>query len=298
MPRLTTNPGIAFFMIKNLNKKHEIFIVEMGAYKKGEIKEICDLVKPQIGVLTGINPQHFELFGSLDNIKEAKLELIKSLPRKNSLALFNAKDMKARKLAEKYKKQKKMYGNLRVKFNSKLKPDWYQQAFQAAYILAKHFNISRKKVEQRIKKVHHLDLGAKVFKGRKGIKIIDDSYNSNPDGFEASLRLLKTIKAKRKILITPGILELGRLSDKIHKTLGKKSVLACQRIILTKKDFYQAFKKGVKSVEPEFRVELVKDLSELKNKTKKELNKNSCILLEGRMFKGFLNYLKVKNKEK
>lgn len=53
--------GVALTILKNLKKHHQYFVVEMGAYKKGEIKQICQLVKPQVGILTGITEQHLGL---------------------------------------------------------------------------------------------------------------------------------------------------------------------------------------------------------------------------------------------
>ncbi|MCH8741941.1 hypothetical protein IH779_03515, partial [Patescibacteria group bacterium] len=80
--------GISQCILNDLKPEHEIFIVEMGAYGKGGIKLLCDIVKPKMGMLTGINEQHLSLFGSQENIKKTKYELIESLP-KNGLAVFN-----------------------------------------------------------------------------------------------------------------------------------------------------------------------------------------------------------------
>ena len=78
---------------------YEYFITEMGAYVRGEIKEICELVQPEIGVLIAIGPQHLERFGSIENIELAKYELIEALP-KNGIAVFNADDERVIKMSE------------------------------------------------------------------------------------------------------------------------------------------------------------------------------------------------------
>ncbi len=83
-----TELGIAQKIIKGLDSKHRFFVCEMGAYRKGEIGRSSFLAKPQIGVLTGLNNQHLSLFGSKENIIEAKYELIESLPQ-DGLAVFN-----------------------------------------------------------------------------------------------------------------------------------------------------------------------------------------------------------------
>ena len=90
----------------DLAKDTEIFVVEMGAYKKGEIKKVTEFVKPNLAVVTGIEPQHLALFGSLQNIKEAKYELIQALP-KNGEAVFNGNNIGCIEMFEWAKKDAK-----------------------------------------------------------------------------------------------------------------------------------------------------------------------------------------------
>lgn len=85
---INTPIGISKLILEDLNKNHQIFIVEMGAYKLGEIEHICKIAPPEIGILTGINEQHLALFGNLRNTIDAKFELIKYLPE-NGLAVLN-----------------------------------------------------------------------------------------------------------------------------------------------------------------------------------------------------------------
>ncbi|MCK5085089.1 hypothetical protein KAK05_00075, partial [Candidatus Parcubacteria bacterium] len=83
-----TNIGVAYTVLNKVNDDYDYFICEMGAYKIGEIAEICSIVKPEIGILTGINEQHLELFGSIENTIKAKFELIESLPE-NGMGILN-----------------------------------------------------------------------------------------------------------------------------------------------------------------------------------------------------------------
>lgn len=92
--------GIANTVLKKLTKETEIFVVEMGAYKKGEIAQLCNIVKPQIGVITSVSSQHLSLFGGLKKTMDAKYELIDSLPR-YGLALFNGNNANAYSMYEK-----------------------------------------------------------------------------------------------------------------------------------------------------------------------------------------------------
>ncbi len=112
--------GVANCVLSSIPDDSDVFIVEMGAYKEGEIKRICEIVKPQIGILTGINEQHISLFGSLEQIIKAKYELIESLP-KSGLAIFNGENDYTRALYEKTRVPKRMY-SLRT-FNVSARPD-------------------------------------------------------------------------------------------------------------------------------------------------------------------------------
>src|SRR5258708_24016596 len=80
--------GIAKVIDLEIDNSYELFICEMAAYKIGEIKEICDMVHPNYGILTGITTQHFERFGSLENTIKAKFELVDAVKSKNNI-VFN-----------------------------------------------------------------------------------------------------------------------------------------------------------------------------------------------------------------
>ena len=91
--------GIARVLLRDLRPDHDYIVVELGAYKPGEIRRLCQLVRPRIGVLTAIGPQHLERFGSIERIAAAKYELIESLPA-DGVAVFNADDPRCRALAD------------------------------------------------------------------------------------------------------------------------------------------------------------------------------------------------------
>ena len=276
-----TKLGIAFVILKDLKPEHEVFVCEIGAYKIGEIREICQMIRPKIGIITGINEQHLELFGSLKDTIKAKYEMIAVLP-KNGLAVFNAKNKLVLKLSYRKKKNKKLYGRKRIFYKSGLTGDWYQEAIQAGFVIGNHFGLSERKMKQRLKEFKNFPLALKIKKIKKA-KVIDDSYSSNPNGFLAVLDLIAKMPAKKKILITPGIIELGQASDKIHQTIGKKAAKVCQQIILTKKDFYQPILKGVKKIMVNLPVEIEENSDKLVAKLKPYLKKDSLILIEGRV---------------
>src|SRR4030042_886464 len=98
-----TKIGISQNIIEKIDKDTEIFVVEMGAYKKGEINDICQLIQPRMAVVTVINEQHLAIFGSLKNLIEAKYEIIENLP-KNGIAILNGNNHYCLEMAKKASK--------------------------------------------------------------------------------------------------------------------------------------------------------------------------------------------------
>ncbi len=94
-----TDIAIARTILNKLNSNHQVFVVEMGAYKKGEIASICKIIRPQIGIITGINQQHLQLFGSLKNTMKAKFELIENL-KVGGKAFFNTSNNYVKKMVD------------------------------------------------------------------------------------------------------------------------------------------------------------------------------------------------------
>jgi len=277
-----TKFGIASLILRKLRRSHEVFVVEMGAYKKGEIAEICRLVKPKIGIITGINEQHLGLFGSLSNTQWAKFELVKSLP-KNGLAIFNVRDSLVKRLYKSTKKPKMLYGQKRARVKLNLVGDWQKENFEACLLVTDYLKIPREKVYKRLAALKDIGLGLKIKKGLEASTIIDDSYSANPQGFMVALDLLKRTSARKKILVTPGIIELGKSSDKIHRQLGGKAAKICTKIFLTKPDFVVPLKQGLAKEKARALFIVEEDEVSLLNKLKPFLGKKTIVLLEGRV---------------
>ncbi|MFH1392419.1 MAG: Mur ligase family protein [bacterium] len=198
---INTLMGITKVIRQDLRPEHKYLIVEMGAYKIGSIKKLCEFVKPKHGIITSIGIAHYERFKSIKNIKKAKHELFESLPQ-DGIAI-KGKDsaiIMAKKLGV---------------------PDLTIQA------ALKHAQLPPHRLE--IKKINN-------------IIIIDDSYNSNPIGFKKVLLLLKKQKGK-KILITPGMAELGAKSEQEHQKIAKLIAKVCDYVILVNKNNSKCLQK-------------------------------------------------------
>lgn len=290
---VNTAIGVALTVLRRLKGSDEIFVVEMGAYKKGEIREICAMVKPQVGVLTGISSQHLALFGSLKNLMEAKFELIRALPKEGE-AFFNGENKHCLELAEKAKVKKFLYYLDGIRGYPLTIPNFLKLNFAGAAAVALRSGISEEEIKAAAKALSPGRTAPQIFRGANGAKIINDSFSANPDGFFAALDLLvREAEGKRKILITPGIIELGSESEKFHKQLGKRAAKICGEIIVTKKDFYRWIREGTERGGKRVICYLVEDPQKLLAMLEAKLSAESVVLVEGRVPSVIVKGLKV-----
>ncbi|MFQ6049682.1 MAG: UDP-N-acetylmuramoyl-tripeptide--D-alanyl-D-alanine ligase [Candidatus Paceibacterales bacterium] len=214
--------GISQCILDDLKPEHEIFVVEMGAYNRGGIKLLCDIAKPKIGILTGINEQHLATFGSQENIIKTKYELIESLPQ-DGLAVFNGSDPYVFSLFQKTKKPKKVYryratadyvepdifakGIIMKKeklFFKTVTKDKKAHDFRvnllgaqhvgnilAAILVAKVLGMPLEEIAKACQKIKAEQGTIQIKKGINGINILDSTYSANPDGVLADLDYLK-----------------------------------------------------------------------------------------------------------
>ncbi len=322
-----TEFGIARKTVKNVKSRTKFFVVEMGAYKIGEIEKLASIVHPEVGIITGIEEQHLSLFGSLGNIMIAKFELIASLP-KDGIAVFNLSNNYVQALREKVKKlakNLKIYGYYMVKgkdevksadfrsrvvnvdingitfevtdgkerrkFTTTLHGIHFIENLTGAILVARILGVSWREIERGVSSLTNAEHTMGVYELINGNIIIDDSYNSTPKGFVAALNYLDLYKDKRKVVVTPGVIELGILSSKIHRKLGNLMVGVVDKLYLLSSEPFKEIKKisglrtSVKLVkEPE---KLIKELESLDK---------SVILLEGRQPGKLINYLEAVSK--
>ena len=307
--------GVAKVILNNLKSEHEIFIVEMGAYKIGEIKIICDLVSPIVGVVTAINEQHLSLFGSLENTKKAKAELIQSLPAAG-LAVINGDNQESVEIAKNISATKKFFsvqdiahsyatniqvfpkrvnfklniGNESADVQGALYGKQVIPAILAAAQVANHLGLSLQEIAQGISEITTIDKIMTLKDGRNFSQVIDDSYNSNPAGFLAALDYLNIFKDKRKIVITAGMQELGEKLIEKHQKVGLELKKTADLLIITKKDFVKAFNvyeesDGIKKIIIEEKPK------KLIRKILNNISDKDVVLIEGRVNKAIVDCL-------
>lgn len=314
---INTEIGIARFILKNDFSDYGIFVVEMGAYQKGEIKLICDMVKPKVGILSAINEQHLSLFGNIKNTQKTKYELLRALP-KDGLAVVNADNPYTREFIHELNTNVSTFG-LEVDNNptcliKDIKPtssglyckgiiNGNEHEVQtrligefnamniAPCILVSTF-LGLNPVEIK-KQIETLPTNLEIFH-YGNCEIINDSYNSNPDGFKAALDVLnKFSSSKRRIIITRGMLELGERSKEIHENIGEEISFIADELVIITPDFAKFLKAGTLE---KYKINVLEkfERQELLDYVKSLKNTNCVILLENRIPSNVMDELKNK----
>jgi len=228
--------GVAQTALK-LNGNEEIFIVEMGAYKQGEIGSICRIVHPQIGVITGLGDQHLELFGSLENLKRAKYELIDALP-KGGLALVAGKDFTLSEAKE-----------IRV-FKDHVEFNYQNQKFTVPVLgvelirnviavikICQNLGMTLAEISMALGEFKNNAVYPHMVKLNEDVYIVDDSYNTSYESFLSTIEYLKIYHGFTKILVTPGIIELGDRGKTDHVSIGEKLNFV-DKVFVTAKTYF------------------------------------------------------------
>ncbi len=274
--------GIAKIILTKLNAQHQIFIVEMGAYNIGGIKLLCDIAKPKIGILTGINEQHMATFGSQENIIKAKYELIESLP-KDGVAFFNAKNKYCRNLYEKTGIKKELYGEKAVAPG--------EENILGAMAVAKELGTTEEEISKAVSKIENKLGGIQIKKGINGLNIVDATYSANPDGVIAHLEYLKTLPG-RKVIAMPCLIELGWASKEVHRRIGQKIGEVCDLAIITTKDRLKEIKEGAGE-----KALFIEDPKEIFEKIKEFCEPGDVILLESRVPSRLIQQLTINSQQ-
>lgn len=295
MAGFNTEIGVADYILKNLKDDAEIFVVEMGTYKRGEIKAICAYTKPKFAVLTGINKQHLSMMGSLKNIKKAKFELVEALPS-DGIVFYNSdnenvcdvmKNWSGKKIPyslgevsdikESLEKTEFVYKN--QNFSANILGSFSALNLLGAIKVAEEFGMSLPEIEKAVAKIEAPAETMKLETSSSGIKIINDAYNANPTGVIAAFDFVSRNWPNKKILVMSEMAELGKASPEIYKKVVARALEIFDRIIFLS----PKYKQFLTSTE---KVLISSDPARILPELRKHLGDNPIILLE-----------RVKNKE-
>ncbi|MDR1034077.1 MAG: UDP-N-acetylmuramoyl-tripeptide--D-alanyl-D-alanine ligase [Bifidobacteriaceae bacterium] len=276
--------GISKTIREDLRATHEVFVCEMGAKKVGEIAELCDIVQPTHGILTAIGNQHLETFLSQENITRTKFELADAVKQRGMLfantdnyiindnlpaqptvtygthdtATVHAHDIitstngtdfsltcDASSLTNAPNADVSRETFATTEYATLLLGEHNVVNLAGAIAVAKYLGVTDDEINMRLKRItpteHRLSLS------KSGdLTILDDAYNSNPAGAAAALKTLNMLGGY-KILVTPGMIELGVEQDVCNAKFGEQAAEVCDYIILVGEKQTTAIRDGLLS---------------------------------------------------
>lgn len=246
---VNTPLGISQVVLTKIGPETEIFVVEMGEYYKKDVENICKLIKPDIGIITGINEAHFERLKSIDITIDTIFELSQFM-KPDGILILNDKDKNIKNNFKKFIGKQTVYfykNKEKINFNENLPGYIYKNIplkilgefnfdkIDAALFLAKNFGLLQREIDSGLRKIKTPNHRLQPFLNlQNNLLIIDDSYNGNPDGVEEAIKTLSLFKKRRKIFITPGLVEVGNKSNVVHRRIGKRLNDVVDIVILVK----------------------------------------------------------------
>jgi len=302
--------GVAKTILEKIEEHTEVFVVEMGAYKRGEIAELTRIVRPTISVTTSISDQHISLYGSLDNVIKSEYELIEALPR-NGLSLFNGNSDLMDRLYEKTKGKKTYYkwyhhgvpknatiaaSNVLpsidgITFDVSVKGETFHcfspllgihvvENILPAVFLAKHLGT---KTQEIVKAVSVLQPPPQTMVKRElqnNVTGIDDTFNASPESVFSAMDYLQLYKKKRICVLGP-LTELGKHAKERHFQIGQKAAQCCDYLFLLNKNFSDDIILGAKHKNKNCYIEIERP-EKIAEICRKGTKKGDVILFEGK----------------
>ena len=300
-----TTLGVVKTINEKLSPTHELFVCEMGAKNIGDIKEICDIVKPQYGILTAIGPQHLETFKTIDNVRKTKMELVDSLPE-DGIAFVNNEDENISPIV--FEKNAIKYGlsnnsdyyayDIKIErsgsvFNvhtpngdikeikTQLLGEHNILNIVGAIAIACKLGLNEEEIKAGVRFLKPVPHRLELKKYPNGRIIIDDAYNSNIKGAKMAVKTLGRFEGKTRILVTPGIVDLGEYEEKYNIEFSEEATKYCDFIILVGEKQANILYKGIENKNyPKEKVYIAKNINDAFKKLEEFDANNSVVLLE------------------
>lgn len=267
-----TPMGLTLTIRNYLSPDYRVFVAEMGSRHLGDINELCRLVHPKIGIISSVGPQHLDTFKSLENIRKGKYELIQNLP-KDGHAFFQDDQSIVKGMYEETKIDKtlvSMYDSSANVYVSNVEVNASGSCFQLCFhqnktikcttVLLGEHNIKNialaaavavflgmpiNLIAKSIASIEPIKNRMEIIKAGK-YTIINDAFNSNPVGSKEAVSVLSKFPG-RKIIITPGMVELGKDEESINHDFGVHIGKHVDIAILIGRKHVEPIKKGILS---------------------------------------------------
>ncbi|NDV69500.1 UDP-N-acetylmuramoyl-tripeptide--D-alanyl-D-alanine ligase [Dysgonomonas sp. 25] len=270
-----TTLGVIRTVREHMKPYHNVFICEMGAKQLNDIKEICDLVNPHIGIITAVGEQHLESFKTIENIQKTKFELVDALP-KDGLAVLNADfpyvanrpvsnvdKVAYYSMEENNPKAEYWIANVSYSaeatrfdiknksgdsetFETKLIGSYNLSNLLAGYIVSKELGLTTQEIKYAMAQIEQVEHRLSLKYTAAGFTILDDAYNSNPYGARMAMEVIKSFTTGKRIVVTPGFIELGDKQYELNYELGKQMASSCDFAIVVGEYNRAALTNGLK----------------------------------------------------
>lgn len=267
-----TTLGVVRTVREHMKPYNEVFIVEMGAKQRGDIKEICDLVHPTVGIVTAVGPMHLESFGSIENVQSTKFELVDALPVDGLAVVNNDFEYIANRPVDNTEcvryavepERPANYHAVDVKYSpsgtefaiaddkgevmrlrTSLVGECNVSNLMAAAIVALRLGVEKEKIRYAVEKLEQVEHRLSIKRLPNGLTLIDDAYNSNPVGSKMAFDVLAKMDGGRRFVITPGMIELGDDQFELNKQLGANAAVSADVIIIVGQYNREAIMAGI-----------------------------------------------------
>ena len=268
---INTLMGVTRHIREELVFGHRFMVVEMGAFKTGSIRRLCQLTPPSAGLITAVGDMHLERFGSTDEIVKAKGELADALPA-GGLLVVNADSPGALRIARSATRCRVLlYGetsdeNLETRLDQvrfsrqgtsfvlKTRDRSYSCStpllgrpimlnIVGTFTLAAAMGVDPELIVAAIRTLKPVSNRLEVVEER-GVTWIRDAYNSNQFGFRAALEVAAALPVERRFLATPGVIELGTDQFQVNRALSKEAAIVCDTTLVVADTNREAFVAG------------------------------------------------------
>ncbi|MFA5041543.1 MAG: UDP-N-acetylmuramoyl-tripeptide--D-alanyl-D-alanine ligase [Bdellovibrionales bacterium] len=310
---VNTLMGISRIVREKLTPDIRYFLAEMGAYGQGSIEKLCGLTPPHCGIITAIGEAHFERFKTLDSVARAKFELAEAVVSHDEGKMIVQEGVLAQEYArmfvEKHRAQFIVCGrdasaDLKIgkveqtASGLTVSVQWQEKNYDLfaplhgavhadnmalAFVTALMCGVTAERAVAALRTTPQIAHRLEVKPLSDGTVYIDDAYNSNPQGFASALDLLSVIaseKKARRILVTPGVVELGEKNDEIHRALGEKAAQNADVVLVVRADKIPTFIEGFKSAAANKEAFAVASFKEAREWLGKNVKAPDVILLE------------------
>jgi len=274
---VNTVMGISRIINEQLQDNCRYFLVEMGAYGTGSIARLCKFTPPDHGIITSIGAAHYERFKDIDTVARAKFELAEAVTQRQGHLIIHESVLDqpyAKSVVDKDRARFVVVGDspnadvivrsvtqsregLHVSLEIKgethtlfapLFGHHHAHNMALSFAFAADIGLPADRIIQAMRSTPQISHRLELKSHASGALYLDDAYNSNPQGFANALDLLDTLKRDdgRRILVTPGMAELGTKHDEAHQEIGRKTAQTTDLVLAIKPERIPTLLTGIR----------------------------------------------------